>query len=345
MSVQLYAIAESRVAAAMTADPDLAQGFGVDAVHALGLAVLFGPPPKKSLFQNGKVRELRQLVAFEQVLETLLRHGHVLPIAPGSVMDDEEDALAFLAANVSQLRNALNSYGGKVQFQVTIEWDPIKALERAKNRDDFGDIRRLAERDDRKALGRAVQRAMETERAALAERYAGMITAAAEDVIRLPVANAAGVVNLVAMIEHADEIRLDRAVEAVDASWPDALTIKYAGPLPALSFAGVRVERPDPGAIVAASARLGVTTDADPDDLRDAYRTAMKRAHPDRAIARGEATQGANLEAGALAEDYKLLLRVSEARQMLHAFSRDEAVRLYPPLAELHREGDAAHAA
>lgn len=355
MSLHVYGVTDSLTAQAITADEDLADR-RLSAVHALGLAVLLGPAPKAPLFQSDRVKALKRLVLVQETLEGVMRHGPVMAVTPGAEVTDEDDALRFLAANVGRLRAAFQEFGAKVQFQISIKWDPAKALERAREHDDFGDIRRLAERGDRKALGRAIQRAMETERLQLSERYSAMIAAAAEDVIKMPLETADDVVNLVALVESADELHLDRAVEAIDASWSDGLLIQYVGPLPALSFASVALDRPDPRQLAAAGARLGVSALAEPEDVRSAYRTRMKQVHPDRALAAAGDVQDAPRDMGdaqEAADDYRLLLRVSEARAALIAFTRgapDPASHAAaefdaPPLAVVRRDGGVAQAA
>ncbi len=347
MTLQLYGLTTAETARAATADRALARR-DVRSIEALGVAALIGPPAKMPFLQRGKVRELRRLLDFEQILEAILPHGPFIAAAPGARLHDDHDALGFIAANITSLRSALNAYGDKLQFQVSIAWDPVAALEEAKRRDDFGAIRRLAERDDRKALGRAIQRAMEAERISRGERYAGMVAAAVLDLIRLPLESASAVLNAAVMVERADEARLDRALEAIDASWADALTIKCVGPLPALSFASITLERPEPAAIAAACARLGVDAAAEPTRVRDAYHAIMKRIHPDvAALADNDAGAPQASDPRSAIADYRFMMRVSEAHAALRAFRPDApktAPDDAPVLAVMRREGDAGTA-
>ncbi len=345
MTLQLYGLTSADTARAVAQDRALTRR-EIGSVEALGVAALVGPPAKLPFLQRGKVRELRRLLDFEQTLEAILPHGPLLAASPGACLRDARDALGFIAANITSLRGALNAYGDKLQFQVSIAWDPVAALAEARRRDDFGAIRRLAERDDRKALGRAIQSAMEAERAARGDRYAGMLAAAALDLIRLPLESADAVLNAAVMVDRAGEARLDRALEAIDASWAQALTIKCVGPLPALSFASVALERPDPNAIAAACARLGVDASAEPTRVRDAYHAIMKRVHPDvTALADNDAAAvepPAIDPRGAIA-DYRFMMRISEAHAALRAF-RPDAAQNAPVLAVMRREGDAGSA-
>jgi hypothetical protein len=166
---------------------------------------------------------------------------------------------------------------------------------------------------------------MEEARQALAQEARAMLTAVVQDVIALPLADEVMVLNAAVLIDPAQETWLDKAVETVDAMMPD-LSIRYQGPLPAVSFASLAVQAPTQGQIATAEVLLGKGLVDGREAIKTAYRTAMKGAHADMA---GEASS--DDAASALARAQSLLLKAADAPR---------GAKGVPLLLDIRREGE-----
>lgn len=305
---------------------------GGQVVEALGLAAVLVPAtvPVVSWLRTRKAA-LEDMLAFQRLLENISAHCPILPAAWGSALVTPQQMLGLLVTEPRVLTEALATYGALVQFQVGVSWNPEKVL--AFHRCDAGlnEARELGLAGNRLAMGRSVQAFMETRRIALGSAFILHLSAASRDIIRLPVADETAILNAVALIDRSEETALDRAVDAIDATMSDALKIRYTGPLPALSFASLMVERPDADKLEKARMILGVSGDADAGSLQKTYYSLMKAVHTDQSDETSLLPD--------LAESYQLLRRVTEAS------TRQPCSSGLPLLASLLRDGDVAWAA
>jgi DnaJ-domain-containing protein 1 len=297
-------------------------------VDACGLTALL-IPAKKPLAKWLQTRkaEMNDLLAFQKLLEGVSADAALLPAAYGSALLESDQALALLTTHAAALHDELTAYGALVQFQVEVRWDPVKAMAalRADGRMAGLDLS-LANRD-RAAFGAALQALMEAERINLGSRFHDLLTSAAREIIRLPMADETMLLNAAALIDRFEETMLDRAVEAIDAAMPEALSIRYLGPLPAVSFANITIVEPDAAALKQARAALGVSATDPADAVKSAFRLAIKRAHPDAA----STIETADVAAG-LAKAHALALRAALAPRNAKGL---------PLLLDIRREGDA----
>jgi hypothetical protein len=304
----------------------LAAAAGLAAVEAHGLVALLLPArkPLAAWLQTRKA-EMSGLLAFQRLLESLSAKGPMLPAAYGSALITAEDAEALLVANAAEIGDAFETFGGLLQFQVEVRWDAAKAMVRFKQDGLFSGLDAALATRDRQAFGAAVQALMEVERQRLALGFVELLGSAALDLVRLPLADEAMVLNAAALIARSGEPALDRAVEAIDATMPEALTIRQLGPLPAVSFATIAIVEPDAGKLAAARHALGVSAEARPHTVKMHYRMAMREAHPD------AGATAASDAAAALAQAHALALRAAMA-------PRSTAGK--PLLLDIRREGD-----
>jgi hypothetical protein len=251
----------------------------------------------------------------------------VLPAAYGSALMTPDEARALLAAHADELRESFETYGSLVQFQVEARWNPEKAMSRFKQDGLFSGLDVALAGRDRRTFGSAVQALMEAERQRLALSFADMLRSSSRDVVRLPLADENMVLNAAALISREEESVLDRAVEAIDATLPDALSIRYLGPLPAVSFATITVVEPEKARLADARAVLGVTSASNAEEIKERYRFAIRKAHPD-----GRDAAAATDAAAALSRAHALALRAALAPRN---------ARGQPLLLDVRREGDA----
>ena len=298
-------------------------------VTALGLSAVMLPKRKALLiaaFQ--KKAQLEGLLQDQKALESALSFGPVLPAALAPILGTEAEALALLAGHAQRLRDGLRDFGNAVQFQIRVTWDAKAALTAYRQEEDIIEAA--------KAGGEALRTAMLARKSALARSANDLLVEASLDNLSLPHEHEDVLINKVVLIERAGEAKLDAAVNAIDALLTEALSIKYTGPLPAVSFASVSVEEADASTLSSALKRLGLATLGQPDDVRAAYLARMKTEHPDAAAKAGG-------DIATHAADYKLLMRVAEAERAIERAGGVGSTRVL--LLDLKRDGDQKRAA
>jgi hypothetical protein len=319
---RLIAVTTRETAAKIAAAGPLA-GERLTVVEALGLATLLLPRRKQVLISAfARKATLEGLLQDQKALEAAQAHGPLLAAAQAPPILDQTEALGLIAAHADMLRTGLAEFGAMRQFQITVAADP----------DALAPLLAAAP-TVLAAAGQgpaALAAAMAAMTAMLAEMARAEITRAARDVIDLPVAGASMLLNLAAMIGADEEARLDEAVEAVDAMAPDALAIRYVGPLPAISFAALTLETADGAKLGKALGRLGLKGPVGAVDLRAAYLERAKASHPD---AGGD---GEGLDE--IKDAFRLLSRVQDAEAAQRRAGAPRPGRLL--LLDLKRDGD-----
>jgi hypothetical protein len=302
-------------------------------VRGAGLAAILEPVRAARWYEiHSRLDAVRQLAEDHKRLEALMRVGPLLPAVENAALENAFEVDDLIAASAEFLRETLAEFGALAQFQIQIAWKPEEMLKAEVNGPRLREIVAGAG-PDRAARGAAVAGFMNGLRGELAETFRQKLAAAARDVIELPRGGETDVVNLVALIDPAQEPELDRAVEAIDAAYPGALNIRYTGPLPPISFAGIEVKKTGAGEIRAARRLLGLDEAASSAPTREAFLARVRALHPD--VATDPAAEGAP-DISEIKDAYTLLTRIGEGKT-----SSGRA----PPLVAIRREGQLARRA
>ncbi len=296
-------------------------------VEAGDLAAVLAPAsrPIAAWFSTRKA-VMEEMLSFQRLLESLFAVGPLLPAAYGSAFVSPDDARALVRVHGTQLARDLAAFGACAQFQIEVVWDPAKAIAALKANGSMAGLDRSLADGDRRTFGAVLQAFMEAERLRLGAEFRARLVAASRDLVILPPAGEATLLNAAVLIERSGEPDLDAAIGAIDATMPDALKIRYLGPLPALSFASIVVLEQDTGHLALSLSRLGVAPDAPVDAITAAYRCAIKEVHPDRASAAASTDAAADLAAA-----YAVALRAAAAPR---------SAKGTPLLLDIRREGE-----
>ena len=230
-------------------------------VRAGGLTAVFAPAALWA--GTGRKARLRAAVRRQEQLEALMPFGTVIPLLPGTRITPGA-AAAMLAANAPFFDRLAARLDGLAQFQVTVAWPEARALDHF--RSGTGPFAAAASVAD------------------LARDLAGMIRAAlsgvAGEMTELPVSGDV-FFNAALLVPSSGVAALDRALERIDALWPDGFRIRQVGPSPAVSFASVTLKRIPAGGIAAAHALFGLPPSASAEEIRDRRRVLLKAAAPE----------------------------------------------------------------
>ena len=336
-------MADITLCAVLSADavPGLTRAFAADAavfaVAEAGLcAVLWRMP--KPIFGASRRDIAELLVRAQQILEAAQKAGPILAAAAGQRFPSEAEARAFLQVNAPMLAQALEVHGGLRQQQVTIRWDPPSAIMRFRERPAVGEALEAVQRERTRAAGEALQAAMEGLKAELAAGFHAELKTAAAEILELPIEGPDVLMSVAVAIAPGGEGAFEAALARIDAVWTEGLQIKCVGPLPAISFAAVTIDRVGDERLAEARNRLGVAAGASSEEVEQAFRAVVKASHPDV----GGQADGA--EANAILEARDLLVRM--ASLMRQAAPQQAAGHIAQAgIAKLQRDGVAQRAA
>jgi len=243
---------------------------GTAADHFGDWAVVRATNPAAAPFGAGlRRRRIKEAPRRQKQLEDLMALGTVVPVLPGQPIARRDHA-ALIAANAPLLRQAASRVAETVQYQIVVHWTPEDVLGR------FRDAPEIAPLFTATAvLPNTLTQAVQRLAGRLAAEIAGLLSPVAQEVAELPTEDAM-VINLVLLVDRARIDALERAVEAVDAIWPEGLRIQQIGPGPATSFSALRFTRYGPNALLQAQRLLGLDESCSAQDVEVARKEALR---------------------------------------------------------------------
>jgi hypothetical protein len=192
-----------------------------------------------------------QLMAHHHVLEEAMKLGDILPVSYGTVATSEDDIVETLLAGASdQLKANLEHISGRVELSVRVMWNQETLFQEIV--EDYEDIRRLRDTiagvpeeqsySERIQLGELTNHAIISKSEAERDSILQRLGSTAVDVHLSPNTSEMLLLNASFLVDKDREAEFDEAVQEIGRATQDRMTIRYLGPLPPASFAGVTVE-------------------------------------------------------------------------------------------------------
>jgi hypothetical protein len=188
------------------------------------------------------------VLAHEQVNETVMRHYTVIPMSFGTVFKTHDDIVQLLRGAYTAFRDVLEKMHDKVEFGLKVLWDRDVMIREIEAEDD--DIRRLkneisAQRGStyfaRMQYGRSIEAALQ----ARGERY---VTGIFDRLREVCVASRANrpigdrmIMNAAFLVSRDREAAFDAKVKEIGAVY-DKLNFRYTGPWPPYNFVNIRLK-------------------------------------------------------------------------------------------------------
>jgi hypothetical protein len=292
-------------------------------VTTCGLAAIAQRESKKrpSLLRLGADATLRKLLSVQRRLERACLIGPFLPADRGESLCLATEILPLLTAAADGIGIALKQVGRCHQWDVILRWQPEDVI--AARRDDIT----AAGAPDRLALAEAVSQVLSRERAL---REAALRLALSDVVIALlPAGSGTAETGMTVLLPAGGEAVLETVLCGLAPDITAGATADLRGPLPPISFAGVRVVSAAPAEVAKAWHRLSLPETVNAVGLRRHYHSCAARLHPDH----GAQETGPMSEA---VDAFRLLKNLlpgdaPEASWSLHALQRRGALRLVVP--------------
>jgi hypothetical protein len=236
-----------------------------------------------------KEEVVRGLLAYQVVVEHIMKKHTVLPVKFGTVLATSEEVQELLSRGRQQFVDTLGWIHDKVEVEVAATWDTEQVLReistepeimRARDVTASGPGQRSLE--DRIRLGQMVKASMDRRRDSYRERMISFLKPVVVDVQPNALVSDEMVMNVAFLVERANEEEFDSRVRQLNDLFHDQINFRIIGPLPPYSFATVEVTKLSPEKIEEARQLLGLGENTSEAEVRRAYRHLAAETHPDR---------------------------------------------------------------
>lgn len=225
-------------------------GRAVYAIHYRGLAALVSETP---VFIIDLTRE--NLLAHEQVVESVMRRRTIIPMSFGTVFRTDDDVRELLKSVYLPLKESLGQLDGKVEFGLKVMWDRDRVMEDLKRENhqirhvqqELAQKRLHSTHLTRRHLGRLIDDAISRHLAdAIHEIYEALRSACVASRDNKPIGEKM-LMNAAFLIERQQESTFEEAVTRIASKFGDRLIFKCTGPWAPYNFVSIRL-RVEPGA-------------------------------------------------------------------------------------------------
>jgi hypothetical protein len=220
------------------------RGDEVHTVHYEDLAAVVSNTP---IMVYDPTRE--NVLAHEQVNESVMREFTVLPMAFGALFRTQQDIIELLRGTGDALRDVFTKMEGKVEYGLKVNWDRDrviteleKANEEIRNLKDQITSRSGSTYFARMQLGRLVDGALtEQADAYVREIYAELRNSAVASRANKTIGDKM-IMNAAFLVEREHEADFDQKTKEIAARYEGKLSFKYSGPWPPYNFVHIRLK-------------------------------------------------------------------------------------------------------
>lgn len=233
---------------------------------------------------------VRDLTIHQFVIEKVMAQCTILPVKFGTMLETEDEVLAFLENGYTLLHEELGRMAGKLELDVVARWELSKALQGLSrhNSQIQEQQQKLALQGnnvsikDKIELGQSIARALTAEKVGYQQVILQALEAGTEDVCPHDLVTDEMIFNAAFLLEKKNEERFYTDLDTLDQKLERNINFRVVGPLPPYSFSTVLVKKVDPASIEEAKKALKITGAITDKTIRDAYHQLVKEYHPDR---------------------------------------------------------------
>ncbi len=257
---------------------------------------------------------LKKLLAYQRVMETLVKERTVIPVKFGSRLKTKEDVEKVLEGGYSEFRKRLDEFEGKIEVDVTASWKDFgKAINEVVENDNA--IKNLKEKiagmpaskalAEKIKLGALIKVSIDMKREELFEKSAGILDAITVGSKRQEIQDDKSVFSAAFLLERSEEGLFYSALEELSERFEGKLNFSCLSPLPPYAFSILEIKRVGCEEVDRARSMLGLEEELSVEAVKRAYFTRTRECHPD--VAR----EGVEKKFEEVTQAYRLLLSLS----------------------------------
>lgn len=253
--------------------------------------------------------------------------GGMLPLKFGFTAGNTKEVEAVLERAYLQLRAHLDRLKGKVELVVQASWDLSSIIPQiARDHPEFISA-------DTIETGKRLFEAAEVKKKELVDAIHSQLFPLARDFSDGPRKAEGMILNRSYLVERAQEVQFDAAMNDLGERYDATLSFRYIGPLPAYSFVNIELNQGNFALLDQARKTLELPETANWGKIKSAYRQSLLAHHPDHNLDDPQAAQrckeviAAFELVGAYCQSFQdFSARGNEAE---YAFTRDEVEKIF----------------
>jgi len=233
---------------------------------------------------------LRNLTAYQSVIEQVMNEHPVIPVKFGSLLEGDEAVIRILRRGKDQIAQSLKEMDNRIELNVVALWPDLNTVLTEIGQTE--EIKALKENAGSKSkdemlkmqikTGRRVKALLDEKREVLKTEIMAPLQRIAEKQCIHSLMDDSMILNVGFLIQRENALRFEELVRGLDVRYEDRITFRIIGPLPPYSFRTFAVKTADYVQLDNARKILQLKQETTPLEIRDNYWQLTKKFHPDK---------------------------------------------------------------
>ena len=266
------------------------EGTEVYTLHHDNISALISSHGQTRLDDLPKETLLRNLTAYQSVIEQVMTEQSVIPVKFGTFFERDETVIRILERGKEQISQCLKDMENKIELDVVVLWPDINViLAEIAQTDEIKALKeKAAEKPEKEALemriqvGKRVKALLDHKREAIQSVIMPPLLSMAEKHSLHNLMDDSMIMNAAFLIDKENAARLEGVVASLDRHYEDTLNFRMIGPLPPYSFRTFEVKTADYEQLNNARKLLGLEAQTTLHKIREHYWQLSKKFHPDK---------------------------------------------------------------
>lgn len=257
-----------------------------------GFAAVLSKPPKEGIRGRPRSELAPWLLTGQRIVESVMDFAPVLPVTFGTVATNDGIVRGFLTEGQPLFKQAFAVLGDQIEMDVSVRWDMHQVVREIAMDGDLTSRLATAGTDgEKQAAGQELAGLVQQRRDCFGNHILNAVSPLASDVIPTVPPEPEAVVNVALLLDRNAIGGLEGVLDTLDGFFSGRLSFRMVGPMAPYSFATIHVHFPQPDEVNRARAVLDVAGFASAEEIKTAYRSAVRRIHPDLTSAKGEVAE------------------------------------------------------
>ena len=255
-----------------------------------GISALVSRLPLEGFESMSKEALLRNLTAYQSVIEQVMNEHPVIPVKFGNLLEGDEAVIRILKQGKEPIVQSLKEMENTIELNVVALWSDLNSVLGEIGQTE--EIKALKEKAGSKSedemlkmqikTGKRVKALLDEKRESLKAEIMASLQHIAEKQCIHSLMDDSMILNVGFLIQRENALRFEEIVQSLDLQYEDRLTFRIIGPLPPYSFRTFAVKTADYVQLNNAREILQLKEETSRLEIRDNYRQLTKKFHPDK---------------------------------------------------------------
>lgn len=255
-----------------------------------GVAALVSRLPFEGFESMPKEVLLRNLTAYQSVIEQVMKEHPVIPVKFGSLLEGDEAVIRILKRGKESIVQSLKEMENRIELNVVALWPDLNAvLVEIGQTEEIKALKESAASESEDTVlerqikaGKQVKALLDQKRESIKSVIMPPLLSISEKHYLHPIMDDAMIINAAFLIKRENAPRLEGIVSGLDRRYDDRINFRIIGPSPPYSFRTFEIKTADYVQLNNAQKVLELKEDATRQEIRDNYWQLTKKFHPDK---------------------------------------------------------------